>query len=74
VDEARNLLVQDMMYAGLSKLGFVTGVGETPDTRPRSALDGVSYYTDGLRAVLFFETRPHSLDDVEILHWAQYLD
>jgi hypothetical protein len=74
VDEARNLFVQDMMYSGLSKLGFVTGVGETPDTRPRSTLDGARYYTDGLRAVLFFATRPHSLGDIEILHWAQYLD
>jgi hypothetical protein len=74
VDEARNLLVQDMMYAGLSKLGFVTGVGETPDTRPRSTLDGARYYTDGLRAVLFFATQPHSLGDIKILHWAQYPD
>ena len=29
VDEARNLLIQDMMYSGgLEKLGFVTGVGD----------------------------------------------
>jgi hypothetical protein len=74
VDEARNLLVQDMMYSGLSKLGFVTGVGETPDTRPRRTFDGARYYTDGLRAVLFFEAQSHSLGDVEILPWIPYLD
>jgi hypothetical protein len=57
VDEARNLLVQDMMYSGgLDKLGFAHGSG----TRERG---------DGLRAVLFFVTRPLSLADVEILEW-----
>jgi hypothetical protein len=75
VDEARNLLIQDMMYSGgLDKLGFVTGVGEVTDTRPRNTLDGARYYTDGLRAVLFFAIRPRSLIDVEFLHWEPYLD
>lgn len=75
VDEARNLLIQDMMYSnGLEKLGFVTGVGEAPDTQPRSALGSARYYTDGLRAVIFFATRPLSLKDVEFLHWAPYLE
>jgi hypothetical protein len=58
VDEARNLLVQDMMYSGgLDKLGFARG-----------AVAGER--SDGLRAVLFFATRPLSLADVEILEWA----
>ena len=65
VDEARNFLVQDMMYSGgLEKLGFVTGVGEAAEASPRSAFDGARYHTDGLRAVLFFATRPLSLSDV----------
>lgn len=74
VDEARNLLVQDMMYSeGLAKLGFVTGVGPAPVARPRESLAGTTYYTDGLRAVMFFTTRPHTLSDIQILDWVPYL-
>ena len=59
VDEARNLLIQEMMYSGgLDKLGFAHGSG----TREQG---------DGLRAVLFFATRPLSLSDVEILDWVR---
>ena len=37
VDEARNLLIQDMMYSGgLDKLGFATGVGVASPTQPRT--------------------------------------
>lgn len=61
VDEARNLVVQDMMYSGgLERLGFVTG----------GRADG----TDGLRAVMFFAVRPRSLSDVEFLDWEPYLE
>jgi hypothetical protein len=75
VDEARNLLIHDMMYSGgLEKLGFVTGVGEVSDAQPPSALHGARYRTNGLRAVLFFATRPLSLNDVEFLQWVPYLD
>jgi hypothetical protein len=57
VDEARNLVVQDMMYSGgLDKLGFAHGAA-------------AGERSDGLRAVLFFATRPLSLADVEILEW-----
>ena len=75
VDEARNLLVQDMMYSGgLTRVGFVTGVGAVSDTQPQDTVHGVHYYTDGLRAVLFFTTRPQSLENVEFLRWEPYLD
>ena len=75
VDEARNLLVQDMMYSGgLEKLGFITGVGEAAEASPRSAFEGASYHTDGLRAVMFFATRPLSLSDVQILDWVPFLE
>ncbi|HEY2020335.1 LssY C-terminal domain-containing protein [Paraburkholderia sp.] len=75
IDEARNLLIQDLMYSsGLAKLAFVSGVGAASPTHPRTTLDGVTYYTDGLRAVMFFTTRPHSLSDVDMLDWAPYLD
>ncbi|MGT2504808.1 LssY C-terminal domain-containing protein [Cupriavidus basilensis] len=75
VDEARNLLIQDMMYSGgLDKLGFVNGVGPAPQAQPRTTLDGARYFTDGLRAVLFFAQRPLSLSEVEILDWVPYLE
>jgi hypothetical protein len=68
MDEARNLLVQDMMYSGgLAKLAFATGVG------PQAPAPGARYATDGLRAVLFLATRPLSMADVEFLDWAPYL-
>jgi len=70
VDEARNLLIQDLLYSGgLAKLGFVGGVGAATVTQPRDSLAGTKYYTDGLRAVMFFATRPLALSDVQILDW-----
>ena len=75
VDEARNLLIQDMMYSGgLDRLGFATGVGPASPTQLRMSLGGARYYTDGLRATLFLATRPLSLADVEFLDWAPYLE
>ncbi len=70
VDEARNVLVQDLMYSGgLAKLGFVTGVGPASPSQTRVTFEGASFYTDGLRALLFFAIRPLSLSDVEFLDW-----
>jgi hypothetical protein len=75
VDEARNFLVQDMMYSGgLDKLGFVYGVGPSTEQHPRTTLNGARYYTDGLRAVMFFATRPLSFTNVNILDWVPYLE
>ena len=74
VDEVRNILVQDILYSGgLGKLAFITGVGVVAPERPRNSLAGTSYYTDGLRAIMFFVTRPRALSDVEILDWVPYL-
>jgi len=75
VDEARNLLIQDLLYSGgLAKLGFVNGVGAASVANPRDSVGETAYYTDGLRAVLFFVTRPRSLSEVEILDWVPYLE
>jgi len=73
VDEARNLLIQDMLYSnGLEKLAFVSGVGTTAAGESRRSPGGASYHTDGLRAVLFLVARPLSLSDLEILDWHPY--
>lgn len=75
VDEARNLLIQDLLYSGgLAKLGFVDGVVEASVAQPRQSLAGSMYHTDGLRAVMFFVTRPCALSDVEILDWVPALE
>ena len=73
VDEARNLLVQDMIYSGgLEMLGFATGVDASTAFHPAGATDRARHHTDGLRAVLFFATRPRNLSDVELLDWVPY--
>lgn len=70
IDEVRDMLIADMMYSGgLDKLAFVTGAGEVGKDEARKTFDGSSYYTDGIRAVLFFVTRPQAVSDVEFLDW-----
>ena len=69
-DEARNGLTQDLAYSqALARFGYVKGVGEAPRDAPRENLTGDPYWTDGLRAVLFFEHRPTTLGDIEMLDW-----
>jgi hypothetical protein len=75
VDEVRNLQIQDLLYSGsVTSLGFVEGVGAVDIGRPRSSLAGGSYYTDGLRAVMLFATRPRAMSDVQLLDWVPALE
>jgi hypothetical protein len=70
VDEARRYLVEDMAYSqALARIGFVKGVGEAGKDAPRFNLAGDPYFTDGLRAVMFFEPRPSTLDDLDIIRY-----
>ena len=70
VDEARTALLEDMAYSqSLVKLGMVKGVGAAERDAPRGNLTRDPYYTDGLRAVLIFDTRPTALTEIEFLHW-----
>ena len=74
VDESRNLLIQDLMYSGgLGRLGFVGGVGAVPGTPADNTDSDRRYHTDGLRAVLFFVTRPLAISEIEILDWVPIL-
>jgi hypothetical protein len=45
-----------------------------PTAQPRLTAGGASYFTDGLRAVLFFATRPLTISDVHLLDWEPLLD
>lgn len=70
VDEARRYLIEDLAYSqALARIGFVKGVGEARKDAPRFNLGGDPYFTDGLRAVMFFEPRPRSLDDLDIIDY-----
>lgn len=70
VDESRRYLVEDLLYSqALHRIGFVKGVGASSKAEPGLNLMGDPYYTDGLRAVMFFEPRPYSLSQLEVLDW-----
>ena len=70
VDEARRYFVEDLAYSqALARIGYVKGVGVVSREEPRMNLVDDPFYTDGLRAVLFFEQRPYTLSDIEQLHW-----
>ncbi|MGW8186907.1 MAG: LssY C-terminal domain-containing protein [Desulfobacterales bacterium] len=70
VDEARRYFVEDLAYSqALARHGYVTGVGAVTRDAPRMNLVGDPFYTDGLRVVMFFEPRPNTLADIELLNW-----
>jgi hypothetical protein len=70
VDEARRYFVEDLAYSqALARVGYVKGVGVATEEAPRMNLVGDPFYTDGFRAVLFFEPRPYTLSDIEQLEW-----
>ena len=70
VDEARRYFVEDMAYSqALARHGYVKGVEVVTREEPKMNLTGDPFYTDGLRVVLFFEPRPYSLSEIELLEW-----
>ena len=70
VDEARRYFVEDLAYSqALARAGYVKGVGVVSKEEPRMNLVGDPYYTDGFRAVLFFEARPYTISEIEHLYW-----
>jgi hypothetical protein len=75
VDEARNDVVQDLLYSqALSKIGFVKGAGSVSAAEPGRTPDGSSYHTDGLRAVLAFGGNAVSLAEVDFFDWERLVD
>ncbi len=70
VDDARDGLVADLAYSqAVSAFGLVKGsqVSTLRNTHYNLTLD--PYYSDGLRAVIFFDERPRALDKIEVLDW-----
>jgi len=75
IDEARNDLVQDMIYSQhLGSIGFTRGVGRAMTSKPRATQGGGIYHTDGLRAVLLFEHDPVSISEIGNLGWERLVD
>ncbi len=59
IDDARDYVIEDLMgTAHLDRMGYVDGVGATPEDRPRRNLTGDPYETDGYRAVLILSAAP----------------
>lgn len=70
VDEAMYALIEDLISSQqLAKGGYVKGVGAATRSKPRHNLTGDPYYTDGYRAVLVFDRRPHSFGEIQSFDW-----
>lgn len=70
VDDSRDYLITDIMsIQGLSKFGYVKGVGEATPENPREILLGDTYWTDGFRAVMIFSEKPVAMDEINFFFW-----
>lgn len=70
VDDTRDGLVGDLAYSqGMPRLGFVEGVPVSTREAPLVNLTGDPFFTNGMRAVMFFAERPTSLEEIDILDW-----
>ena len=71
MDEVRSFLLQNLWYAqGVEKFGFVEGSGvSAPLSKPQTTFRGVTYATDGYRAVLWISGNPVPLSDVGFMDW-----
>ena len=58
-----------MYSGGLTKLGWLKGVGPADRSSSRENLTGDPYWTDGYRAVLLFGGAYADLDELEVLPW-----
>ena len=75
VDEARNDVVQDLLYSqALAKIGFVKAAGSASAARSEQTLANSPYHTDGLRAVLVFGDKAVSLAQIDFFDWERLVD
>ncbi len=73
VDETREFLLEDMAYAqGVTRFGYVGGVGAAPYDAPRGNLTGDPYFTDGKRVVMWLSGTPSALDEIHVLDLSPY--
>ena len=53
----------------MERYAYIDGVGAATPSAPRANLTGDSYYTDGLRAVVFLSNETTPLEKVDRLSW-----
>ncbi len=64
--------IEDLIYSQqVAKTGWVKGVGEATRSEPRHNLTGDPYFTAGLRAVLMFDRRPYSFEEIQRFDWEE---
>jgi hypothetical protein len=69
IDSAQRFILQNFWYNhSLLKAGYVAGAGACPLENPCSTFDGVGYFTDGERVVMFLSETPVALDECRIIY------
>jgi len=70
VDEARNALIQDLLFSqGLVKVGYVKGGPLADDFNPARNLTDDPYFSDGLRAVMLLDKTSRPVREVQFFGW-----
>ena len=71
VDETREFLLENLAYHQmLSKFAYVGGSNTSTIDDPGRNLTGDPYYTDGLRLVMWIDSVPKNLQDIEYVNWS----
>ena len=69
VDHAQRFLLQNSWYnQSLRKVGIVAGVGRSTPDEPRVTSEGIAYFSEGFRTVLFLSETPVALNKTEVLY------
>ena len=70
VDDTRSTLIGDLAYSqSVVQIAFVGGSQASTMEDTHYNLTPDPYYSDGYRAVIFFDERPTTLDEIELLDW-----
>ena len=70
IDDGRNYMLQSMWYSqGLEASAWVTGGQDVPVDHMRTDYNGASYFSDGMRAVLWLSGSPVSLLESDYVEW-----
>jgi len=70
VDDTRNGLAADLAYSqALVQIAYVKGSQVSTLDDPHYNLSPDLYVSDGNRVVMFFDERPTTLADIELLNW-----
>jgi hypothetical protein len=70
IDNTRGYLFQNFWYSqSLTQVAFAKGAEATTADNQHESFSGASYFTDGMRAVLWISEDPVGLDDAILLPW-----